>query len=130
MQAIAARSSTVVVMTELTKRMLENAFFISENVRVIPHGVAIGEEAAVATRSERRERLRAQLGALELLRADNVTSRAGWAREDDGEHRPSGIDLSHPFPSERPPPPAPSRDVHHTGEDGYDTHDDEDDDGA
>ena len=46
--------------------------------------------------------------------------------DDDGTHRTEGVDLALPFPSERSAV-APHRDVHHAGEDGYDTHDDDDD---
>ena len=49
-----------------------------------------------------------------------------FADDDDGTHRPEGVDLALPFPSERSAV-APHRDVHHAGEDGYDTHDDDDD---
>ena len=52
-----------------------------------------------------------------------------FASDDDDAHRPVGVDLSMPFPSARPRPIARERDVHHAGEDGYDTHEDDDDDG-
>jgi len=45
---------------------------------------------------------------------------------DDGSHRPSNVDLAHPFPSGLQPSQS-HRDVHHVGDDGYDTHEDDDD---